>query len=130
MNALVSRLLDRLRTHRMIRNVRIVTYDETPTGKFEIKIRCRLVPRHQLQVWLHAGPSLLDYSYQLFSDCPIWRWDNAPHYPHISSAPNHFHDEQGKILESDLTGNPDIGLPIVLSAIEKWFTDQRGTSGF
>jgi hypothetical protein len=24
----------------------------------------------------------------------IRRWDNAPHYPHLSNAPHHIHDGQ------------------------------------
>lgn len=48
MNTLVEQLLDALRTHRLLKNVRLLTYDETPSGKLEIKIRCQVSKNFQL----------------------------------------------------------------------------------
>lgn len=120
MNMLVDQLLTILRTHALVRSVRLMNYDETPSGKLEIKIRCRLTQNLQLQIWLHHEIAFQDYAYQLFTNQPILRWDNAPHYPQISTAPNHFHDKDGTVHESPLTGNTIEDLHYVLGEVEKW----------
>ena len=121
MSTLVKKLVDRLRMHPLIKDVRLLNYDETPTGKLELKIRCRLAKPFQLQIWLHHEAAFQDYAYQLFTDQPILRWDNAPHYPHQATAPHHFHDEQGSVLDSPLSGQVMADVEVVLSSIETWF---------
>ncbi len=79
----VTDLLSVLHGHPLIRSVRIVRYDETPAGKIELKVRCRLPGNYQLQIWLHVETCPQDYAYQRFSDRPLLRWDNAPHYPNV-----------------------------------------------
>lgn len=114
----VPELLQFLREHQLIRSLRVIEHDETPAGKFILKVRCRLPEEYQLQIWIHYEPEALYYAYQLFTDRPLLRWDNAPHHPQISTAPHHFHDSQGKIGESSLTGAPLSDLPVVLKTIE------------
>jgi hypothetical protein len=75
---------------------RVVNYDETPSGQLEVKIHSDLPKYHQLQVWIHTEPESLDYAYQLYTTVPLLRWDNTPHYEHLSTAPHHFHDKYGK----------------------------------
>ncbi len=120
MHALADDLLKILRGHSLVKTVRVVNYDETPAGKLEVKIRCRLVKDYQFQIWLHHEPTFQDYAYQLFADRPLLQWDNAPHYPHISTAPHHFHDENEKVGESPLTGKAQHDLKKALSEIESW----------
>lgn len=122
MTALVSDLLKLLREHPLVKSARVVNYDETPAGKLELKVRCRLVKDYQLQVWLHHEPSFQDYAYQFFTDRQILGWDNSPHYPDIPTAPHHFHNEVGKVGESPLTGRPLKDLKKVLGEIEKWLS--------
>ena len=98
MNPLIDDLIRILQRHLAVKSVRVVNYDETPAGKLEVKIRCRLVRGYHMQVWLHHEPIFQDYAYQLFADHPILRWDNTPHYPNISTAPHHFHDENTKVI--------------------------------
>jgi hypothetical protein len=52
------------------------------------------------------------------------RWDNAPHYGHLASAPHHFHDEQGKVYDSPLTGNMKKDLKTVLGEISDWMASK------
>jgi hypothetical protein len=120
MHALPNNLLKALHGHSFVKNVRLMSYDETPTGKLEVKIRCRLIGDYQFQIWLHHELHYQDYAYQFFSDQPLLRWDNAPHYPNIATAPHHFHDENNKVRESPLTGNLLQDLDIVLSEIKEW----------
>lgn len=70
MIGLVNDLLEQLHNHPLVRNVRIINYDETPAGKLELKIRCPLGQNYQLQVWLHHEPNFRDYAYQLFTNHP------------------------------------------------------------
>ena len=119
MIALADALLKLLQGHRLVRNVRVVNYDETPAGKVELKIRCRLVGRYQLQVWLHHEPAFQDYAYQLFTDRPLLRWDNSPHYPDIATAPHHFHNEREEVGPSPLIGSPVEDVRFVLGEIEQ-----------
>jgi hypothetical protein len=127
MNALAERVLKYLREHDLVRNVRVVNYDETPWGKVEVKIRCRLPAGHQLQVWMHIEPASLDYAYQLYAERPLLRWDNAPHYPRLSTAPHHHHDDAERVMTSPLCGKPLTDLPIVMSQIEAWLDTRRTT---
>lgn len=124
MNTLVDQLLRSLRVHPLVRDVRLLNYDETPMGKLEVKIRCRLRKNFQLQIWLHHEAAFQDYAYQLFTNRPILRWDNAPHYPNQTTAPHHFHDEDGAVLDSPLVGHLTDDLNLVLATVENWILQQ------
>ncbi len=119
MLALVADLLSFLRAHPLVQSLRVVHYDKTPAGKIELKVRCRLPGRYRFQVWLHDEPDFQDYAYQLFTDHPILRWDNAPHYPDVATAPHHFHNEACDVSISLLHRNPLVDLPYALAEIEK-----------
>jgi len=121
MPALVDELLDILQRHPLVKSLRIVNYDVTPAGRLELKVRCRLVKGYKFQVWLHQDPDFQDYAYQFFMGHPVLRWDNSPHYPRISTAPHHFHDEAGQVRASPLSGKPPRDLRIVMGKIEEWF---------
>ena len=120
MSALVDDVLGILRTNALIKNTRVVHLDETPSGKLEVKIRCQLPKNHQLQIWIHVEPEFQDYAYQVFTSVPLLRWDNAPHYNYLSTAPHHFHGEREKVHESSLTGNIQQDLRTVLQEIAEW----------
>jgi hypothetical protein len=123
--ALVDDLLSLLQSHPLVCSLRTIHYDQTLAGKVELKVRCRLPRGHELQVWLHQEPAFRDYAYQLFSGRPLLRWDNAPHYPSISTAPHHFHDEAGNVSASTLCGDPLLDLPCVLTEIEGWMSQDQ-----
>ena len=130
MPTLVTDLLTFLRGHRLVETVRIVQHDETPWGKIELKVRCRLASksangdRYEFQVWLHREPAFQDYAYQLYTDRPLLRWDNAPHYPHVATAPQHFHSETNRVSASPLGGDPLADLPLVFDEVERWIATQ------
>ncbi len=120
MPALIDDLLNILHSTFLIKSTRIVSFDESPSGQLEVKIRCRLPESYQFQIWLHQDATSLDYAYQLFTDVPLLRWDNAPHYPGISTSPHHFHDENNRVSQSPLTGTPSVDLRWVLAQVETW----------
>jgi hypothetical protein len=125
MNALVDEILEILETHALVKTARVIHYDETPSGRLEVKIRCALSKNHQLQIWIHIEPASLDYAYQLFTIVPLLRWDNAPHYGHLSTSPHHFHDEHGEVHESPLKGSVKRDLKIVLGEIGDWMENHE-----
>jgi hypothetical protein len=132
MNNLVEDVLKILHQHALVKTTRVVYFDETPLRKVEFKVRCSLQKNLQLQIWIHNEPGSLDYAYQLFSAIPLLRWDNAPHYEHLSSAPHHFHAEDGSISTSPLAGNVKKDLKIILKAIIVWMekVDQQNRKVF
>lgn len=112
-----------LRARPFIHSSRIIEYDETPFGTLLLKIRCRLPAGHQLQIWIHQEPEFLAYSYQLFTDRPLLRWDNAPHHPELQEHfPHHFHDQSGNVTPSDLRGDVLVDLPAILDRIQGFLT--------
>lgn len=125
MNDLVDGVLEILKTHALVKTARVIHYDETPSGRLEVKIRCTLPQSHQLQIWIHVGPASLDYAYQLFTTVPLLRWDNSAHYEHLSTSPHHFHDEYGVVHESPLKGSIKRDLKIILTEISDWMENQE-----
>ena len=115
---LVPDILRLLQAHPLVQSLRVVEHDETPFGKLVLKVRCRLVGGYRFQLWLHHESAFQNYAYQLFTDRPLLRWDNAPHHAHIATEPHHFHDAGGAVNESPLTGDPLTDLPVVLQATE------------
>lgn len=81
MTPYIDDLLSILSGHSAVHSIRVIYYHETPAGKVETKIRCRLAKNFQLQIRLHETPTFRSYAYQFFTNHPILRWDNAPHYP-------------------------------------------------
>ena len=124
MNKIVDDILEILQANDLIQNTRVVNYDETPSGRLEAKLRSQLPKEHTLQIWIHVEPESLDYAYQLFTTVPLLRWDNSPHYGNLPNAPHHFHDENGNVSESPLTGNIKRDLKIVLKEIGMWMEAQ------
>jgi hypothetical protein len=124
MNKIVDDILGILEANDLIQSTRVVNYDETASGRLETKLRSQLPKRHTLQIWIHLEPETLDYAYQLFTTVHLLRWDNSPHYGNLPNAPHHFHDENGKVSDSPLTGNIKRDLKIVLKEITKWMETQ------
>ncbi|MGH7965882.1 MAG: toxin-antitoxin system TumE family protein [Candidatus Binatia bacterium] len=82
------------------------------------KIRCQLLkPAHYLEIRLIRTEETMLYLYQLFTDQPTIRWDNAPHFPALQGFPHHFHEETGEVQESVLTGDPVHDLPYILTQV-------------
>ena len=82
------------------------------------KLRCQLLsPAYRLEIRLIETAAELLYAYQLFTDRPVMRWDNAPHFPTLLNFPHHFHAEMGEVKVSSLIGDPLQDLPHVLHAV-------------
>jgi len=67
------------------------------------KIRCQLIlSKYQFEIRFIQTEGEMLYSYQLFTDHPIIRWDNAPHFPKIETFPHHFHNLIGQVENPDI----------------------------
>lgn len=90
------------------------------------KVRCNLIPsRYKLEIKIIYTKGEILYSYQLFTDKPIIRWDNAPHYPKIDTYPHHFHTKDDDVIESELKGNIIKDLQKVLIKIKSALKEHK-----
>ena len=100
----VTDLLSLLHGHPLIRSIRIVHYDETPAGKIELKVRCRLPGNYQLQIWLHVETASQDYAYSALQRSAAPSMGQRTPLSGIATAPHHFHHVARQCPESTLAG--------------------------
>lgn len=117
------KVISTLRKSRIVSNIEIKTVDEIK-GRGIYKVRCGLIPsKYKLEIRFVRIEEQILYSYQFFSDIPIIRWDNSPHYSKIKTYPHHFHARDGMVIDSELGGNVVEDLETILSLIETFITD-------
>ena len=106
----------------LITSWQVLTQDET-ADRALYRIRCQLLrPAYRLEVRLIATENETIYSYQLFTDRPLIRWDNAPHFPNLGTFPHHVHQERGEVEEAYLSGDPLQDLPGILNQVRAFLT--------
>jgi len=106
-----------LKASSKIKSFHIIDNDPIDEENFLFKIRCELSSGQTFQIRLRGVSGSIHYSYQELSDRPLRRWDNAPHFPDLPNFPHHYHDTEGSVRESSLTGDPTVDLPQVLDAL-------------
>ena len=116
---LLDTLLVRMRATPELSNIQVVENESVDDETFAFKIRATVVPNF-LQIRFLADKNFERYSFQLYSDHPLLRWDNAPHYPDLSNFPHHIHDQDGRTFSSKLTGNLVDDFDAVISEIKKF----------
>ncbi|MFH0729078.1 MAG: DUF6516 family protein [Pseudomonadota bacterium] len=95
-----------------------MTIDEVLTRSV-LRIRCNLLPSfYHLDIRLIQTEDETIYSYQLYTDHPIVRWDNAPHFPNISTFPHHYHNSKEAVESSPLKGSAFEDIDYVLKTIK------------
>jgi hypothetical protein len=102
-------------------NTQILETSSFSTQQFAFKIRAAIFSILNLQIRVYYNRGHYDYSYQIFDTQPICRWDNAEHFPELTTFPHHFHAIDGKVVESSLIGNPVDDLRYVLSDVRQLF---------
>jgi hypothetical protein len=117
--ALLDDLLARLHTDPILSDVRVVESESVDDATFHFKVRAA-VKSANLQIRFLSDETFTRYSFQLYSDHPLLRWDNTPHYPDLPNFPHHFHDAGGKIVSSPLTGNLMSDVEIVLAEVKQF----------
>jgi hypothetical protein len=111
---MLRRLEALLRASPKVTSVQVIDHDAIDQDNFLLKMRSELTSGQILQIRLRAVAGHIRYSYQEFTDKALRRWDNAPHFPHLPNFPHHYHDAQGDVRESALTGDPTADLQQVL----------------
>ena len=102
--SLLDDLLARMRAAPELSDIQVVENETVDDETFVFKIHASILPNY-LQIRFLADKDFERYSFQLYSDHPLLRWDNAPHYPDLSNSPHHFHGQDGNVFPSALTGN-------------------------
>ena len=101
----VFKIITVLRKISLVSNVETLLIDEIEHRGF-YKLRCTLIPsKFKLDIKYINTEECFLYSYQLYTDKAIARWDNEPHYPDLNNYPHHFHYKDN-IGASQLSGNP------------------------
>ena len=101
----------------LVTSWRILVADET-ANRAVYRIRCQLLrSSYRLEIRFIQTEKEILYSYQLFTDKPLIRWDNAPHFPALQSFPHHVHEETLEVKKSPLTGDPIQDLPYILNQV-------------
>ena len=114
----LQQIINLLAASPLVSSLRVVLTDETARRSIH-KIRCQLLrPTDFLEVRLISTEKELLYSYPFFTNKPILRRDNAPHFPRLSNFPHHIHHEGREVVASDLSGNPLADIPLVLNQVE------------
>jgi hypothetical protein len=102
--SLLDNLLARMRATPELSDIQVVENEFVDNETFAFKVRATVIPNF-LQIRFLADKYLERYSFQLYSDHPLLRWDNAPHYPDLPNFPHHFHVQDGSAVSSSLTGD-------------------------
>ena len=113
-----SQVISHLKSNPIISSLKIVAIEEVFTRRI-LRIRCNLLPSsYHLDIRLIQTDEESIYSYQLYTDHPIVRWDNAPHFPAIATFPHHYHNFKGEAEASPLKGFVFEDLDYVLENIK------------
>ena len=84
------------------------------------KLRLDLRDRSFIDIWLSSDG---DYAYhweRRRQTGEVYRWDNAPHHPHVSTFPDHFHKgDEHTIAESNLNTGQENRLRDVLAFVRQ-----------
>ena len=123
--ALLATMVAILQVHSVCENVSVLETASFSADQFFIKIRADLTGQYKLQVRVYYNQGHVDYAYQLFAHVPILRWDNKEEFPSLSTYPHHYHDEQGCVKASPLSGLPYEDLPVVLHEVAAFISSRH-----
>ncbi|MBI4708137.1 MAG: hypothetical protein HY761_09495 [Candidatus Omnitrophica bacterium] len=114
----LSKIISLLKKNPLTSEVETLMVDEIEKRGF-YKLRCILIPsKYKLDIEYIKTEGDLLYSYQLYTESDIARWDNEPHYPGLKNYPHHYH--YGTDVESsELSGKPLEDIRQIFSAISR-----------
>jgi hypothetical protein len=125
--SLLSLVMAEIQASPLCRKAAIAETKEFSADQFFFKIRAEITRTISLQVRMYYNRGYLDYSYQLFSDVPLLRWDNKEDFPGLINFPHHHHDDQGRVHSSTLVGDPSEDIRKVLGEIERFLNPPVAT---
>lgn len=91
--SLLNLVMTEIQASPLCRKVAIAETKEFSADQFFFKVRVEVTKAISLQVRMYYNRGHLDYSYQLFSDVPLLRWDNKEDFPDLANFPHHHHDD-------------------------------------
>jgi hypothetical protein len=119
LQSLLDLVVTTLRTDLRCESIVDVETHEFSGDQFSIKVRAQVQEGHFFQVYIYYNRGHYDYSYQLFADRPLTRWDNKEDCPGLENFPHHRHLPDATIVASSLRGDPAADLPIVIQEIQE-----------
>jgi hypothetical protein len=93
--------------------------------QFFFKIRTTLSSSLSFQIRIYYNQGHCDYSYQVFREGPLCRWDNKEHLMQFDNFPHHYHSVDGTIQSSPLQGQPQSNLSLVLEELKRLFVQEK-----
>ena len=123
--SLLATVVTALQGSPLCHRVNVVQTELFSNDQFAFKVRAEISDELTLQVRIYYNQGHYDYSYQLFSDVPLMRWDNKEHFPSLASYPHHYHNEKGEVEPSPLTGEPSSDLLSVLEQVRQFLKGQE-----
>ena len=115
--SLLGRIMTTMQAHSVCRDTKCTESRSFSAEQFYFKIRSSLSTGGTLQVRVYFNEGHIDYAYQVFTNMPVMRWDNKEDYPDVATFPHHFHDENGHVGPSGLSGDPAADIQQVLDHI-------------
>lgn len=109
-------IIAQLHSSPVVKQVQVIEMLDESTVKY-LKCFAELLDDSRLYITesYSAGKNKYSYHWQDRQNRLILRWDNAPHFPHLSTFPHHKHESK-KVYES-----PRILIDEVLQEIENRF---------
>jgi hypothetical protein len=118
---LLGAVMTVLQSNPLCRKIINVETKEFSPRQFFFKIRAAIIALEKitLQIRIYYNHGHIDYSYQIFSDMPLYRWDNKEEFRYLATFPHHFHDKDGFVKQSPLLGDPSSDIQIVLQEMDR-----------
>ena len=114
----ISRIIALLKKNPLISKVEILMLDEVERRGF-YKLRCTLISsKYKLDIKYFKTENYFFYSYQLFANRDVARWDNEPHYPNLRNYPHHYHYQEN-VSASEFSGEPIEDIKKVFSLVSE-----------
>jgi hypothetical protein len=119
LQSLLDMVVTTLRADLRSESVTVIETQEFSDDRFSIKVRAQVQEGRYFQVYIYHNRGHYDYSYQLFADRPLIRWDNKEDCPGLENYPHHRHSSDATIVASSLRGDPVADLPVVTQEVAK-----------
>ena len=111
-----------LQAHPVCKRATVVETSIFSPDQFFFKVRAELTGGNKFQARIYYNRGHIDYAYQLFTDVPLLRWDNKEEFRHLKTYPHHYHDEQGNVEPSPLTGDLLRDIEVVLQDVSTFLS--------
>ena len=115
---MVGQIITALRRSPLVKDLEVIEVIEEESVQF-LRVRAEITDGSLLYVreLIFSDHSKYSYHWQTRRGKMLLRWDNAPHYPDLLNSPHHFHDQDGNISSSTLSGDLLADYDLVIAAV-------------